>query len=74
MGSRSKPRNREPVPFVLGKTHAGWLDARTGLEEAGRGDTIALTHGEANAWARTGELPKRVYRWHDKTIASRRGT
>jgi hypothetical protein len=31
-----------------------------GLEEAERGDTIALTDDEADAWAKTGELPKRV--------------
>jgi hypothetical protein len=47
---------------------------RDGLEEAERGDTIALTDGEADAWAETGELPKRVYQWHDERSSSRRGT
>lgn len=45
---------------MLSKAHPRWSDARAGLEEAERGDTMALTDDEADAWAKTGELPKRV--------------
>jgi hypothetical protein len=74
MGPRSKPLAQELAPLVLDKTHPCWTKARTGLEEAGRGDTIALTDDEADAWAQTGELPKRVYTWHDERSRSRRST
>ena len=74
MGPRSKPRTQDPAPRVLGKTGACWADARAGLEEADRGDAIALTDDEADAWAKTGELPKRVYQWHDERSGSRRST
>jgi hypothetical protein len=74
MGPRSKPRTQELAPLVLDKAHPCWADVRDGLEEAERGDTIALTDDEADAWAETGELPKRVYQWHDERSSSRRGT
>ena len=60
--------------MVLSKEHPCWADARAGLEEAERGDTIALTDDEADAWAKTGELPKRVDQWHDERSRSRRST
>lgn len=74
MRSRSKARTQEPAPIVLDKTHPCWADACAGLEEAERGDAIALTDDEAETWAKTGELPKRVNQWHDEQSRSRRGT
>jgi hypothetical protein len=74
MGPRSKPRTQARAPLVLDKAHPCWADVRAGLEEAERSDTIALTDDEADAWAKTGELPKRVYQWHDERSSSRRGT
>jgi hypothetical protein len=74
MGPRSKALSQEQPPVVLGKGHPCWADARAGVEEAERGDTIALTDDEADAWAKTGELPKRVDQWHDERSRSRRNT
>ncbi len=59
---------------MIDKTHRNWADARAGLEEAERGDTAALTDDEAEAWAKSGELPKRVHQWHDERSRSRRST
>ena len=46
---------------------------RVGLEEAGRGETIALTEAEVDRWAETGEFPERVDTWAG-SLASRRST
>jgi hypothetical protein len=64
----------EPSPVVVDKSHPGWTDARAGLEEGESGETIALTDEEADAWAQTGVLPKRVQTWHDERSRSRRNT
>jgi hypothetical protein len=36
---------------------------RAGLEQALRGESIALTPEELDLWAETGELPERVEQW-----------
>jgi hypothetical protein len=46
---------------------------RVGLEEAERGETIALTEAELDRWAETGEFPERVDTWA-ASLASRRST
>jgi hypothetical protein len=46
---------------------------RVGLEEAERGETIALTEAELDHWAETGEFPERVDQWA-ASFASRRNT
>jgi hypothetical protein len=74
MESRSRPQAHESRPIVIDKSHPCWVDVRTGLEEAERGETIALTDEEADAWAKTGKLPERVLQWHDERSTSRRGT
>jgi hypothetical protein len=38
-------------------------DVRAGLDEAERGETVALTAGELDHWADTGELPEHVEEW-----------
>jgi hypothetical protein len=74
MGPQSKQRPHQSAPVVLDKSHPCWADVRAGLEEAERGETIALTDDELDAWAQTGELPERVQQWHDERLHSRRGT
>jgi hypothetical protein len=46
---------------------------RVGLEEAERGEAIALTEAELDQWAETGEFPERVDTWA-ASLASRRST
>jgi hypothetical protein len=36
---------------------------RRGLDEAQRGETVALTKAELDHWAETGELPERIETW-----------
>jgi hypothetical protein len=74
MGPRSKRQLRELAPVVLDKSHPCWADVRAGLEGAERGEAIALTDDEVDAWVKTGELPERVNRWHDERSRSRSGT
>jgi hypothetical protein len=38
-------------------------DVRAGIDEAERGETVALTAGELEHWAETGELPEHVEEW-----------
>jgi hypothetical protein len=56
------------------KAHPYWREVRAGIEEGERGETITLTDAEADAWARTGEVPERVRQWHDAQSRSRRST
>jgi hypothetical protein len=48
-------------------------EVREGIEEALRGDTIALSDEEAERYFETGELPARVWQWLDES-SSRRAT
>jgi hypothetical protein len=44
-----------------------------GLDEAQRGETIALTKAELDHWAETGELPEHIEAWA-ASLASRGNT
>ena len=58
------PRSRaqlQPIAAKLSPEVAA--DVRAGAEAALRGETIALTHEEAEHYYETGELPERVERW-----------
>jgi hypothetical protein len=44
------------------------------MEEALRGETVALTGDEAEHYFETGELPEHVWQWADERSSSRRVT
>jgi predicted AAA+ superfamily ATPase len=50
------------------------LNVREGVEEALRGETVALTDDEAERYFETGELPEHVWLWADERSSSRRVT
>jgi hypothetical protein len=66
------PRPRPTSPESTGVVELP-AAVRVGLEEAERGETIALTEAELDRWAETGELPERVDTWA-ASLASRPNT
>ena len=74
MGPQPKPRANDSAPVVLDESNPCWAKVHAGLEEAERGETIALTNDELDSWVATGKLPERVKQWHDEPLRSRRST
>ena len=60
MAPRSRPM-RQPVDLKLPPEVEA--EVRAGMEEAERGETMALTATEAEHYYETGQLPERAWHW-----------